>query len=102
MSGRGERVIDAMGEGGAARDDLVPEDEDMIDKPLELVEKLNVLRSHGLERWSREDKAWISQAYNHGRRKQNEPPSFHPEPIFPALQKSEDPVQPKIFASTAA
>lgn len=36
-SGRGERVTDAMGEGGAARDDMVLEDEVMIVKSLHFV-----------------------------------------------------------------
>lgn len=38
-----------MGEGGGARDDMVLEDEGMIVEPLDSVELINGLPSHGLE-----------------------------------------------------
>lgn len=74
-----------MGEGGAARDDMVLEDEVMIVEHLEHVKIVNGLPTHGFEFWLREERAWISEAYNQGRRQQSKPVDFTSSPSVPTL-----------------
>lgn len=86
-----------MGEEGAARDDMVLEDEVMIVEPLEYVKIVNRLPTHGLEFWLGEERAWISEAYNQarqGRRKQSKPDDFTSSPSVPTLHTARIPYNP--------